>query len=81
MEVLSTLGGNCRIRVPNELVSVKKYGLKPANGDNPNPFFENPEIKAPLTAQNIKMNKVSLKQTYLYDLPTKPGKKYLLSKL
>ena len=81
MEVLSTLGGNCRIRVPNELVSVKKYGLKPANGDNPNPFFENPEIKTPLTAENIKMNKVSLKQTYLYDLPTKPGKKYLLSKL
>ena len=81
MEILSTLGGNCRIRVPNELILVKKYGIKPANGDNPNPFFENPEIKTPLLAENIKMNKVSLKQTYLYDLPTKPGKKYQLSKL
>ena len=81
MEILSTLGGNCRIRVPNELILVKKYGIKPANGDNPNPFFENPEIKTPLLAENIKMNKVSLNNTYLYDLPTKPGKKYQLSKL
>jgi alpha-L-fucosidase 2 len=81
MEILSTLGGNCRIRVPNELILVKKYGIKPANGDNPNPFFENPEIKTPLLAENIMMNKVSLNNTYLYDLPTKPGKKYQLSKL
>ena len=80
LEIVSKLGGNCRIRVPNEHAFEKKDGLKPAVGNNPNPFYEKPGTKTPLISEEFTMNKLPLNQTYLFDLPTKPGKKYLLSK-
>jgi alpha-L-fucosidase 2 len=43
--IKSNLGGNCRIRVPNEVELLGKLKLKNAKGDNPNPFFEIPKIK------------------------------------
>ncbi|MHB9055103.1 MAG: glycoside hydrolase family 95 protein [Paludibacteraceae bacterium] len=80
LEILSKLGGNCRIRVPNEIDTRKEDRLKLATGDNPNFFYENPKIKTPLKSENIRMNNVFLNQTYLYDLQTKHGKKYSLTK-
>lgn len=78
MEIFSRLGGNCRIRVPNELSVYKKTGLKTAEGENSNPFYEIPEIKKPLIADGVNKKSLELKKTFVYDLPTKPGKKYSL---
>ena len=78
LEIVSNLGGNCRIRVPNELSVGRKAGLKTAEGENLNPFYEIPEIKKPLIADGINKKPLELKKTFVYDLPTKPGKKYSL---
>jgi len=72
----SKLGGNCRLRVPNRLASVK--GMAEAQGNNPNPFYETPEVKPALIAPDVTLNKVNLPVTYLYDLPTKAGETYVL---
>ncbi|WP_374459382.1 glycoside hydrolase N-terminal domain-containing protein [Chryseobacterium taeanense] len=76
--VKSNLGGNCRIRVPNEIKSTVNIKFKKAEGKNPNPFFEVPEIKKPLISKKAELNSVEIKNDFIYDFPTKAGKTYIL---
>ena len=80
LEIVSKLGGNCRIRVPNELSVGRKAGLKTAEGVNSNPFYEVPVIKKPLIDDRINENTLELNKTFTYDLLTKSGKNYSLRK-
>jgi len=76
--IKSNLGGNLRIRVPNEVNLADGKNLKKAIGDNSNPFFEIVKVKDPLISAEAKINPVILKTTYLYDLPTKAGNIYTI---
>jgi hypothetical protein len=76
--IKSDLGGNCRIRVPNEVVLIDGTLLNPASGVNPNPFFATAQIKDPLISNSIKLHPVNLKPTFLYDLPTQAGETYTI---
>ncbi|MCW0483079.1 glycoside hydrolase family 95-like protein, partial [Gaoshiqia sediminis] len=76
IEIKSTLGGNCRIRVPNEVVQAAGNGLVAATGINPNPFYETAQVKRPLISEAAQLNTLDLKQTKVYDLPTEVGKTY-----
>lgn len=78
IEIKSTRGGNCRIRVPNEVALTKDKDLKPASGINPNPLFETANIKKPLVSASAKLKVLNLVATQLYDLPTEAGKTYSL---
>jgi len=76
IEIKSNLGGNCRIRVHNELMMSDGKVLKSASGNNPNPFFETPQIKQPLISNSSNLNFTTTKPSYLYDFPTEAGKTY-----
>lgn len=76
--IKSGLGGNCRIRIPNEMQLSGSSKLKKAQGKNPNPFFEIPEIKAPLISADAKLNPFEIKASLIYDFQTEPGKTYIL---
>ncbi|WP_294243345.1 glycoside hydrolase family 95 protein [uncultured Chryseobacterium sp.] len=76
--IQSALGGNCRIRIPDEMELKGKTKLKKAEGKNPNPFFETPEIKTPLISKDAKLNPVEMKNQEIYDFPTEAGKIYKL---
>lgn len=76
--IKSRLGGNCRIRVPNEIQLSGNTKLKKAEGKNPNPFFEIPEIKEPLISADAKLNPFEIKTSLIYDFQTEPGKTYIL---
>lgn len=76
--IKSGLGGNCRIRIPNEMQLSGSSKLKKAQGKNPNPFFEIPEIKAPLILADAKLNPFEIKASLMYDFQTEPGKTYIL---
>ncbi|WP_346985062.1 glycoside hydrolase family 95 protein [Chryseobacterium sp. POE27] len=76
--IKSNLGGNCRVRIPNEMELSGKIKLKKAEGRNPNPFFETPEIKKPLISSEVKLNPVEIKESVMYDFPTEAGKTYIL---
>lgn len=76
--IKSNLGGNCRIRIPNEMELKGKTKLKKAEGKNPNPFFETPEIKETMISSKAKLNPVEIKESVMYDFPTEAGKIYIL---
>ncbi len=78
ISIKSNLGGNCRIRVPNKVNLVGGKALKVAKGDNLNPFFEIAKVKEPLISADAKLNPVTMKTTYSYDLPTDAGKTYTI---
>lgn len=78
IEIKSNLGGNLRIRVPNEITTTDGKILKTAQGTNPNPFFETAEVKNPLISNSAKLNTLNISPTFLYDLPTKHGKTYIV---
>lgn len=74
--VKSHLGGNCRIRIADEITFFNGEKIKKASGDNPNPFYKRAIIKAPMISDAAKLTPVNLKETQLYDIRTKPGKTY-----
>ena len=74
--VRSTLGGNCRLRLLNKLKSLSGITLQPAVGNNPNPFYALPEIPKPLVSPKAQLNQLAIKQTALFDFPTKAGAVY-----
>lgn len=77
MMIKSSLGGNCRLRLPNVPLA-DKNNLKPASGDNPNPFYQTPNIKSPLQSPKAQLKGIQLLETTLLDFNTQAGKTYIL---
>jgi len=75
--IKSTLGGNLRLRVPNEMKS-DLVELKNAVGTNPNMFYSIAETQEPIIAPEAHLTADPLKKTFVYDIPTKPGRFYTL---
>ncbi len=75
--IKSTLGGNCRLRLPN---SAKLVGgtLKTAKGANSNFFYQNEETARPIISDKAQLKPIGAKPTLLYDLATVAGKTYTL---
>ncbi len=71
--IRSTLGGNLRIRVPNETKLSNGTALKKANGENKNPFYQTEKTPDPIISVKAKLNTTVLKETFVYDIPTQSG--------
>ena len=76
--IKSTLGGNLRLRVPNEIKLSAGASLKKATGKNSNPFFQVEDTPAPIVSEKTTTTPLVLKETITYDLPTVLGKTYTL---
>ncbi|MEO5944497.1 MAG: glycoside hydrolase family 95 protein [Ferruginibacter sp.] len=76
LAIRSSLGGNLRIRVPNEMKSKTGIALREAIGENKNPFYQVEKIATPIISPKAEITKPDLKKTWLYDLPTEKGKVY-----
>lgn len=72
----SRLGGNARVRVHNAITA---KGLVAASGDNPNPFFAVPGIKAPRVAEGVQLRQPQLRASQVWDLATVAGKTYVIT--
>jgi alpha-L-fucosidase 2 len=77
LTIFSKIGGNCRLRVKGSLRSDNGTTLSVAKGDNPNPLFPVPSVKAPVISDKAKLNPVKLDKTMVYDVPTIAGKIYV----
>lgn len=73
--IKSTIGGNLRLRVHNELMLDGK-DLKGAKGHNANPLFGKQPIARPLISEKAPLKGVTLKTFYLYDISTEAGQTY-----
>ena len=71
----SKLGGNCRIRIQVP-VSATGAVLKPASGNNPNPYYFIPLPVKTEVKDKTKLPELPLKKIYEYDLMTTAGKDY-----
>ena len=76
--IKSTLGGNLRLRVPNEMKLKEGNELKKAKGENKNPFYQTEEIATPVISPKATITPPELKDTFLYDISTQKGKIYKL---
>jgi alpha-L-fucosidase 2 len=76
IEIKSTMGGNCRLRVPNNITLANGQSLVVASGANTNPYFEPAKIKQPLISNEAKLNALKLDDTVEYDFPTEAGGMY-----
>lgn len=74
--IKSTLGGNCRLRVPNALAGDSGVALKAAKGSNPNSFYQTEKVAAPIISEKAKLNKPNIPETIVYDFMTEAGKEY-----
>jgi alpha-L-fucosidase 2 len=74
--IKTAIGGNCRLRVPNELRAEGNVQLKPATGENPNEFYKRDEVAAPKISGKAKLNRPNIPETTLYDFVTEPGMTY-----
>ena len=68
--IKSTIGGNLRLRTPNEIngLTVVDEGTP-----NTNPLFALQPVASPLINEKASLNGMSLPVTYLYDCPTEAG--------
>lgn len=78
LKIHSKLGGNCRIRVHNDL-SADKVVLKPATGKNTNSFYHVPEIKTPLKSEKAIIESLHLKPSQVFDFATRAGGVYVFT--
>lgn len=76
--IKSTIGGNCRLRLPNVLVAEAGMEMTPAIGVNSNQFYQTDKVSAPIISEKAKLNKPNIPETVLYDLKTQAGKEYTL---
>lgn len=75
--IKSTLGGNLRMRVPNEM-KLNNGVLKKATGKNTNPFYQVEETPAPIISEKATITSPEIRPTFLYDLPMQAGRTYVL---
>ncbi|MBZ4041370.1 glycoside hydrolase family 95 protein [Flavobacterium hibisci] len=76
LSIQSNLGGNLRLRTPNEITLKDHNNLKNASGVNPNVFYQLDEVQKPIISDESNIKALDVKSTYLYDLMTLKGKVY-----
>ncbi|MDR6197360.1 glycoside hydrolase family 95 protein [Siphonobacter sp. SORGH_AS_0500] len=76
--IRSTLGGNLRIRTPQALKGAGGLSLTQATGSNTNPYYYTEEIPAAIVSSQAPRNNLTLKPTFLYDIPTRKGEEITL---
>jgi alpha-L-fucosidase 2 len=76
LTIQSNLGGNLRLRTPNEIKLKSNKVLKTASGINSNVFYQTEEVKKPIIAVASTIKPLDISATYLYDVETEKGKIY-----
>ncbi len=71
--IKSNLGGNLRLRVPNEIRTAGNGNLTKAAGENKNPLYAVEKTAAPVVSGKAVITAPGLKETFLYDVPTARG--------
>lgn len=77
VSIESALGGNLRVRSAVPLLGDGGKPLVEAVGDNPNLFYRVMDVPQPLVSPKADLKQPDVPRTYLYDIPTEAGKKYV----
>jgi alpha-L-fucosidase 2 len=77
LKIKSLLGGNLRIRSEHPLALAGKQTLKPAKGENSNPFFKTHDVPKPMISERARLIPLAVKPVVEYDLATTAGEEYV----
>ena len=77
VKILSRLGGNLRLRTASRLMLKGGEELTAACGTNPNPYFIQPDVPAPVVSDQAVLDLSDPESPNLYDMETKAGKTYV----
>lgn len=72
----SNLGGNLRLRTPNEIILKDSKNLNIASGVNSNEFYQVDQVEKPIISKESDIKLLEIKPTFLYDVMTVKGKTY-----
>lgn len=76
LTIHSALGGNCRLRVVQELKGETSLEKVDPQTPNPNPFYKKANIKEPLVSEKADLKPLQLPATLLFEFDTKAGESY-----
>jgi alpha-L-fucosidase 2 len=76
LTIKSNLGGNCRLRLAEDVQLTGKIALTDAQGENSNPFYQVHAIKSPLKSEKADLKGFALPATKLLEFDTKIGGRY-----
>jgi alpha-L-fucosidase 2 len=76
--IKSNLGGNLRLRVPNEMKLSNGTGLKKASGENKNPFYYVEKMPEPVISPKATITTPELKESFIYEILTQRGQVYTI---
>jgi alpha-L-fucosidase 2 len=71
--VKSNLGGNLRLRTPNELKNANGSALRIAVGKNNSLFYSLDETAKPVISEKASIKVPTCRETKLYDISTQKG--------
>ncbi|MCE7070630.1 glycoside hydrolase family 95 protein [Dyadobacter sp. CY327] len=77
VEVKSKLGGNLRLRTPNTLKTASGKSLAEASGQNANAFYQVEPVASAVLSPKANLSAPTIRETFLYDIPTQAGKSYV----
>lgn len=78
--IKSNLGGNLRLRT-HDRIKTDMGKLSEAKDKNNNSFYQNAVISRPLISERAPLKGVTLKEYFLYDLPTNAGETFTFTVL
>ncbi|MFB6320731.1 glycoside hydrolase N-terminal domain-containing protein [Saccharicrinis sp. FJH54] len=70
LTIHSALGGNCRIRIANQLKGDALLEQVEAGAPNPNPFYYTEQVKQPLISEKAEPEELKIPQTFVFDFDT-----------
>jgi len=79
LTIYSDLGGNCRLRVADELAGDAALAKVDEGTENSNPFYKRAAIKQPLVNEKASLKEIKLPASKLYDFETEAGAVYHFS--
>lgn len=77
--VQSTIGGNCRLRLSDQVSLNGNAKLVKSKGENTNKFYQVNKIKSPMLSTEAKLKGIAIPKTNLFDFDTVAGKKYIFN--
>ncbi|MCW3805565.1 glycoside hydrolase family 95 protein [Plebeiibacterium marinum] len=79
--VHSSVGGNCRLRIINNLEGTVALNKVKDEMDNPNPLFSKTRIKTPIISKKASFQSLELPHTNLVEFDTEKGQNYVFRAL
>ena len=76
LKIVSTLGGNCRLRLPEGTQLKGDATLQSAKGENSNPFYRVHAIKQPLKSEKASLKGYALPKTSLVEFESRADQAY-----